>query len=100
MATQRVAREEWLEERLRLLAEEKELTRQSDALARQRQELPWVEVDREYAFDTVDGMRTLADLFAGRSQLIVITSCSGPTTRPRAPDARSRRTASTATSST
>jgi predicted dithiol-disulfide oxidoreductase (DUF899 family) len=71
-------REEWLAARIELLAQEKELTRRSDALAQQRQELPWVAVDREYAFDTVDGMRTLGDLFAGRSQLLVYHLMFGP----------------------
>jgi predicted dithiol-disulfide oxidoreductase (DUF899 family) len=65
------SREEWLEARLRLLDAEKELTRRGDELARQRRELPWVPVDKAYAFDTVDGEATLAELFHGRSQLIV-----------------------------
>ena len=64
-------REEWLAARLGLLKEEKELTRRSDELARQRQELPWVWVDKEYRFETDEGSASLADLFRGRSQLLV-----------------------------
>src|SRR5680860_534740 len=64
-------REEWLAGRRELLEREKELTRRSDELARQRQELPWVPVDEEYVFDTDEGPKTLAELFDGRSQLIV-----------------------------
>ncbi|WP_191062532.1 DUF899 domain-containing protein [Geminicoccus harenae] len=64
-------REEWLAARLALLEAEKELTRQSDALARQRQALPWVRVDKTYRFETARGTATLADLFEGRSQLLV-----------------------------
>jgi len=64
-------RDEWLDARVELLKAEKELTRASDALARQRRELPWVRVDKDYVFDTEDGEATLADLFRGRSQLIV-----------------------------
>ncbi len=63
-------REEWLLARLELLKAEKELTRQSDALAEQRQKLPWVRV-KDYHFDTEDGPATLKDLFRGRSQLLV-----------------------------
>jgi len=73
-------REEWLEERKRLLEQEKELTRRSDELARQRQDLPWVRVDKEYVFDTNDGPKTLAELFDGRSQLIVYHFMHGPHT--------------------
>jgi predicted dithiol-disulfide oxidoreductase (DUF899 family) len=64
-------REEWLTARLDLLQAEKELTRKGDELARQRQELPWVRVDKEYKFDTEQGVATLRDFFDGRSQLIV-----------------------------
>jgi predicted dithiol-disulfide oxidoreductase (DUF899 family) len=64
-------REEWRAARLQLLEEEKALTRQSDEVARKRQELPWVRVDKEYRFDTEDGPASLADLFRGRSQLLV-----------------------------
>jgi predicted dithiol-disulfide oxidoreductase (DUF899 family) len=71
-------REEWLAARLGLLEEEKELTRRSDELARQRQELPWVRIDKEYRFDTDEGSASLADLFKGRSQLIVYHFMFGP----------------------
>ena len=64
-------REEWLAERLDLLAAEKELTRRGDELARRRRELPWVRVDKDYVFDTDDGRASLAELFRGRSQLLV-----------------------------
>lgn len=64
-------REEWLAARLELLEAEKELTRRSDELAKQRQALPWVRVEKEYEFDTVDGRATLKDLFKNHSQLIV-----------------------------
>jgi predicted dithiol-disulfide oxidoreductase (DUF899 family) len=70
--------DEWLTARLELLDAEKALTRQSDELARQRRELPWVRMDKEYAFDTEDGDATLADLFRGRSQLIVYHFMYGP----------------------
>ena len=72
MTTQRTAtRDEWLEARLDLLEAEKELTRRSDDLARRRRELPWVPIDKDYLFDTEHGETTLADLFRGRSQLLV-----------------------------
>ncbi len=71
-------REEWLAARLELLDAEKELTRRGDELARRRRELPWVAVKKEYAFDTGDGTATLADLFRGRSQLIVYHFMFGP----------------------
>ena len=64
-------REEWLAARLELLEAEKALTRRSDDLARQRQELPWVRLDKEYRFQTDEGAASLADLFAGRSQLLI-----------------------------
>jgi len=64
-------REEWLNARLALLQEEKELTRRSDELAKKRQELPWVRLDKTYQFDTDEGRATLADLFRGRSQLLI-----------------------------
>jgi predicted dithiol-disulfide oxidoreductase (DUF899 family) len=66
-----VSHEAWVEARSRLLAEEKDFTRRRDQLSRRRRELPWESVDKEYAFDGPDGKETLADLFAGRSQLIV-----------------------------
>jgi predicted dithiol-disulfide oxidoreductase (DUF899 family) len=65
------SREEWLTARLPLLDAEKELTRRSDELARQRLELPWVRIEKDYRFDTDDGEASLKDLFRGRSQLIV-----------------------------
>jgi predicted dithiol-disulfide oxidoreductase (DUF899 family) len=71
-------REEWLAARLELLKEEKELTRRSDELARRRQELPWVRVDKEYRFETDEGSASLADLFRGRSQLLVYHFMFGP----------------------
>jgi predicted dithiol-disulfide oxidoreductase (DUF899 family) len=71
-------REEWLAARIDLLAAEKELTRQSDALALRRQQLPWVRVDKEYRFDTPQGRVSLADLFKGRSQLLVYHFMFGP----------------------
>src|SRR5437899_4756976 len=64
-------REEWLAARLGLLKEEKELTRRSDELARRRQELPWVRIDKEYRFETDEASASLADLFRARSQLLV-----------------------------
>jgi predicted dithiol-disulfide oxidoreductase (DUF899 family) len=71
-------REEWLEARLQLLDAEKELTRRGDELARQRQELPWVKVEKDYRFETDDGEASLADLFGGRSQLLVYHFMFGP----------------------
>ena len=71
-------REEWLAARLDLLKAEKELTRRSDELARQRQELPWVRIDKPYRFDTDEGSASLADLFRGRSQLLVYHFMFGP----------------------
>ena len=71
-------REEWLAARLELLQAEKELTRQSDELARQRQDLPWVRIDKDYRFDTAEGPASLADLFRGRSQLLVYHFMFGP----------------------
>src|SRR6202049_2346706 len=71
-------REQWLKARLELLKAEKELTRRSDELARRRQELPWVRVDKEYRFDTDEGSASLADLFRGRSQLLVYHFMFGP----------------------
>ncbi len=63
MPHQTGTREQWLEARLALLKEEKELTRRSDELARRRQELPWVRIDKPYRFDTDEGNASLADLF-------------------------------------
>src|SRR5690242_16812222 len=79
MTTQRIGtREEWLAARLALLEAEKDLTRQSDALAEQRQALPWVRVDKDYRFDTDQGPATLPDLFGGRSQLLIYHFMFGP----------------------
>src|SRR5262245_39331942 len=72
------SRQEWLAARLGLLNDEKDLTRRSDELARRRQELPWVRVDKTYRFDTDDGSASLADLFRGRSQLLVYHFMLGP----------------------
>jgi len=71
-------RKEWLAARLELLEAEKELTRRSDELARRRQELPWVRIDKEYRFDTDEGNASLADLFKGRSQLLIYHFMFGP----------------------
>ena len=71
-------REEWLAARLELLEAEKELTRRGDELARMRQELPWVRIDKEYRFETDEGTASLADLFRGRSQLLVYHFMFGP----------------------
>jgi predicted dithiol-disulfide oxidoreductase (DUF899 family) len=70
--------EEWQAERDELLKAEKELTRRGDELARQRRELPWVRVEKEYVFETEDGSKTLAELFDGRSQLVVYHFMFGP----------------------
>jgi predicted dithiol-disulfide oxidoreductase (DUF899 family) len=71
-------REEWLAARLRLLREEKEHTRRGDELARKRQDLPWVRVEKEYRFESDDGNAVLPDLFRGRSQLLVYHLMFGP----------------------
>lgn len=73
-----VSREDWITARKTLLAREKEFTRARDGLSAARRELPWVRVDKEYTFDGPDGRETLADLFAGRSQLIVYHFMFGP----------------------
>jgi predicted dithiol-disulfide oxidoreductase (DUF899 family) len=71
-------REEWLAARLELLAAEKALTRRSDELAQWRQRLPWVRIDKEYRFETDGGTASLADLFKGRSQLLIYHFMFGP----------------------
>jgi predicted dithiol-disulfide oxidoreductase (DUF899 family) len=71
-------REQWLAARLELLEAEKELTRRSDEVARRRQELPWVPVEKDYRFETAAGPASLADLFGGRSQLLVYHFMFGP----------------------
>jgi predicted dithiol-disulfide oxidoreductase (DUF899 family) len=70
--------EEWLAARLELLDAEKELTRRSDELARQRRQLPWVPIEKDYRFETDDGSASLADLFGGRSQLLIYHFMFGP----------------------
>jgi predicted dithiol-disulfide oxidoreductase (DUF899 family) len=70
--------EEWEAQRAELLKEEKELTRRGDELTRKRLELPWVPVEREYRFETEGGSKSLVDLFAGRSQLLVYHFMFGP----------------------
>jgi predicted dithiol-disulfide oxidoreductase (DUF899 family) len=82
-------REEWLAARLELLKAEKELTRHSDELARRRQELPWVRIDKEYRFETDEGSVSLADLFRGRSQLIVYHFMFGPVFKAGCPSCSS-----------
>src|SRR5215467_11160267 len=79
MKTMKVAsRDGWLRARLDLLKAEKEHTRRSDELARQRQELPWVRIEKKYHFETDEGSASLADLFRGRSQLLVYHHMFGP----------------------
>jgi predicted dithiol-disulfide oxidoreductase (DUF899 family) len=79
MAEHRIgSQEEWQAERDDLLAQEKELTRRGDDLARRRRELPWVPVEKDYGFDTTEGSKTLAELFDGRSQLMVYHFMFGP----------------------
>ena len=71
-------REQWLAARLELLKAEKELTRRADELAKRRRELPWVRIDKQYTFDTDEGTASLADLFEGRSQLLIYHFMFGP----------------------
>lgn len=71
-------RDEWLSARLKVLEAEKALTRRSDEVARMRQELPWVRIDKDYRFETDKGPATLADLFRGRSQLLIYHFMFGP----------------------
>jgi predicted dithiol-disulfide oxidoreductase (DUF899 family) len=79
LTTHRIAtHEQWLVERRELLEREKELTRRSDELARERRQLPWVRIDEPYGFETEDGRKTLAELFDGRSQLLVYHLMFGP----------------------
>ena len=79
------SREQWLKERLELLHAEKALTRQADELARRRQALPWVKVEKNYEFDTDEGRQSLKDLFRGRSQLLVYHLMFGPDYRVPCP---------------
>ena len=78
MQNQVVSREEWLKTRLDLLAAEKEFTRRRDDLTRRRMAMPWVQVEKDYRFEGPDGTRSLAELFEGRSQLIVYHFMLGP----------------------
>src|SRR5207247_9847977 len=78
-------REHWLAARLELLKAEKDLTRRSDELARKRQDLPWVKIDKEYKFETDERSVTLADLFRGRSQLRVYHFVVRPGAKARCP---------------
>jgi len=73
-----VTQEEWNKARKELLVKEKQLTRQRDAIAQERQQLPWVRVDKNYTFKTLSGKKTLADLFAGKSQLAIYHFMFGP----------------------
>jgi predicted dithiol-disulfide oxidoreductase (DUF899 family) len=78
MDHQVATRDEWITARKELLAKEKEMTRLTDQLNADRRNLPWVKVEKPYVFETSDGQKTLADLFDGRSQLIVYHFMFGP----------------------
>lgn len=78
MRNQVVSREEWTAARKELLEAEKELTRRNDELARRRRALPWVQIDKAYRFETNEGIASLADLFRGRSQLLIYHFMFGP----------------------
>jgi predicted dithiol-disulfide oxidoreductase (DUF899 family) len=93
-------REEWLSARLELLKAEKALTRRSDELARRRQELPWVRIDKKYSFETDEGNASLTDLFRGRSQLLVYHYMFGPDYTAGCATCSRSRTVSTASSPT
>jgi predicted dithiol-disulfide oxidoreductase (DUF899 family) len=80
-----VSQAEWVAARRELLKKEKEYTRQGDALVQERRELPWVKVDKEYLFDGSKGEEKLADLFDGRSQLVVYHFMFGPISTTRKP---------------
>jgi len=82
-------REEWLRAREELLRREKELTRLGDDVARQRRELPWVRVEKEYVFETEEGSKTLAELFDGRSQLLIYHFMFGPSYKTGCPSCSS-----------
>ena len=86
--------EEWQAERDELLKEEKELTRRGDELARKRRELPWVPVEKDYRFETEGGEKTLAELFDGRSQLLIYHFMFGPSWTAAARSAPRSRTRS------
>jgi predicted dithiol-disulfide oxidoreductase (DUF899 family) len=100
MPHQVVSREQWLTARKELLKDEKELTRRSDELAQRRQELPWVRIDKEYRFETDEGSAALADLFRGRSQLLVYHFMFGPDYTAGVRPARRSQTVSTDSSCT
>ena len=91
-------RQQWLAARLELLDAEKKLTRQGDEVARQRQALPWVRLDKTYRLQTDAGSATLADLFQGRSQLLVYHFMFGPDYKAGCRPARRSPTVSTASS--
>ena len=88
-------RKEWLDARLDLLEAEKEHTRRGDELARRRQDLPWVRIDKPYRFDTDEGNASLPDLFRGRSQLLVYHFMFGPDYTAGCPSCSAMPTAST-----
>src|SRR5438046_7690266 len=97
MSTHRIAtREQWRAERLDLLEAEKDLTHRSDELARRRQELPWVKIDKDYRFDTDEGSASLPICSRAARSCSSIISCSAPITAPAARPARRSPTASTA----
>jgi len=77
MTTETTTREQWLAAREKLLAREKAHTRLGDELARERRELPWVRIEKEYTLETAEGPKTLAELFAGRSQLVIYSFMFG-----------------------
>src|SRR5438067_8247094 len=79
MANNVVSREDWKAALAAVHEREQELARMDEELAKQRQELPWVRVEKEYTFDTEDGKKTLAELFDGRSQLLIYQLMFGPT---------------------
>jgi predicted dithiol-disulfide oxidoreductase (DUF899 family) len=81
-----VSEAEWLVARQELLRKEKEFTRERDALSAERRKLPWVKIDKEYVFDGLNGKETLADLFDGRSQLIVYHFMFGPNWKEGLPE--------------
>src|SRR5258706_1407086 len=80
-----VSRAEWIAARKELLAKEKNLTRQRDAVSAERRQLPWVKVDKNYVFDAPGGKETLADLFQGQSPLVVYHFMFGPDSKEGCP---------------
>jgi predicted dithiol-disulfide oxidoreductase (DUF899 family) len=91
-----VSKDEWLAARRALLLKEKQATRLRDEINAERLALPWVKVEKDYAFDTPSGKKTLAELFAGRSQLIIYHFMLGPGWAAAAPAVLSSATTSTA----